>query len=161
MKKAICLAVLVITSSLVLQAKKPVLKGKTLCALGDFKIENAAESFVFNGEPLETYTVNYENSAKTVRIAVLKEKKCCRYLVISDDLSVQYLRNNFYFGVEKCHTKMKKNGLKTNIDNLDLSAYYHQKVITRENSGKSSYLKLIAAYYPQLVRNYEKVFECS
>lgn len=160
MKRVIYLAVLIFSISFLVQARTPVLKGKTYCALGDFKIENAAEPFVLNGETLETFDVTYENSPKVIRIAVLKEKKCCRYLVLSDDLSVEYLRNKSYFGVAKHPQKMHRKGLETDMDAMNIGAYYHQKVITRDDSGKSTYLKLIAAYYPQLVRNYEKVFEC-
>ena len=161
MKKVFSFAVTILMISFAIQAGPSVLKGKTYCALGDFKIEKAKEAFVLNGETLETYTVSYENSPKTVRIAVLKERKCCRYLVLSDDLKVQYLRNDHYFGVDMFRDKQNKLGLDTNIGAMDINGYYHQKVISREETGKANYLKLIAVFYPKLLKNYEKVFECS
>ena len=127
-------AVAILMIGMAVQAEPSVLKGKTHCALGDFKIEKAKEAFVLNGETLETYTVSYENSPKTVRIAVLKERKCCRYLVLSDDLKVQYIRDDHYFGVDRFRNKLNKLGLHTNLEVMDINGYYHQKVISREET---------------------------
>ena len=46
---------------------------------------------------------------------------------------------------------------------LDNSAYFHQKVITRnaEDKNLEGCLGLIAVYYPKLVKDYESIFECN
>ena len=159
MKRTISLLMMIVMISFVTQAKF-FLKGETYCALGDYNIVKAPDSFVLNGDELNTYIISYENSEKTVKIAVSKEGDCCRYIVLSENLSLQYICKKDYFGVYMHGDDFKKLGLETEKENMVLRNYYHQKVITPNSIEVKNCLGLIAVYYPRLVKDYEIVFAC-
>ncbi len=146
--------------SFAVQAKSFFLKGETFCALGEYNIVEAPVSFVLNGDELDTYIISYENSSKTVKVAVKKEDDCCRYIVLSDDLSVQYICKKDYFGVSLHKDDFIKLGLESNRDMIDLNGYHHQRIITPNSIKLKNCLSLIASYYPMIVKDYEKVFAC-
>ena len=159
MKRMISLLMMIVMISFVAQAAF-FLKGETNCALGEYNIVKSSDSFVLNGDKLDTYIISYENSAKTVEIAVLKEKDCCRYIVLSEDLSLQYICKKNYFGVYLHGDDFKKLGLETDTEAIELKGYYHQKVITPNSIDLKNCLGLIAIYYPKLIKDYENVFAC-
>ncbi len=51
-----------------------------------------------------------------VTVVVCKERKCKKYVVLSDKLSVQYVCNANYFGVERLDKSLEKEGYKTSDD---------------------------------------------
>ncbi|HCC70632.1 MAG TPA: hypothetical protein DEQ09_05705 [Bacteroidales bacterium] len=142
-------------------AKGPVAEGKTYCCLGNYVVDKAINPIRVDGRNLETYVVNYENSDLSVRIGIDRsDKNCKRYIVVSDDLEIEYQSNKKFFGVRLLDKKYLDDGLSTSELSLDRPQYYHQKIITQYPERKSEIgcLKLISVYFPKLVKNYEKVF---
>jgi hypothetical protein len=150
MISAVVLLVLFCTASF---AKKVVAEGKTYTALGDYKIEVADNPFMVKGEECRAYIISYENSPMKVTVALTKDRNCKKYLVLSDKLSVQYVCNSNYFGVEKLDKAFEKDGYKTSDSALNRSAYFHQKVITPGKRDELEATQLIAAYFPLLLNN--------
>jgi hypothetical protein len=150
MISAVVLLVLFCTASF---AKKVVAEGKTYTALGDYKIEVADNPFMVKGEECKAYIISYENSPMKVTVALTKDRNCKKYLVLSDKLSVQYVCNSNYFGVEKLDKAFEKDGYKTSDSALNRSAYFHQKVITPGKRDELEATQLIAAYFPLLLNN--------
>jgi hypothetical protein len=83
-----------------------------------------------------------------VTVAICKDRKCKTYVVLSDKLSVQYVCNESYFGVEKLDKAFEKDGYKTSDTELNRSEYFHQKVIAPGKRGEVEATQLIAAYFP-------------
>ena len=150
MISAVVLLVLFCTASF---AKKVVAEGKTYTALGDYKIEVADNPFMVKGEECRAYIISYENSPMKVTVALTKDRNCKKYLVLSDKLSVQYVCNSNYFGVEKLDKEFEEDGYKTSDSALNRSAYFHQKVITPGKRNELEATQLIAAYFPLLLNN--------
>lgn len=162
MRTLISYLILILAVSFAFPAKTVVVKGDSNCALGDFVIKESSELFMLDGNKLDTYLITYENSEKTVNVAVREEEDCCRYIVFTDELSVQYICYEEYFGVKIHDAKMKRQGHETDKDMLDITSYYYQRIITREEVHKNlkSCLGLIAVYYPKLVKDFDTVFAC-
>ncbi len=160
MKKMISLILLVVVFSFAATAENVIRKGETHSALGEYTIEKADEFIVVNGMELQTYMISYENSDKSIRVAVDKDKKgkIKNFLVVGDDLSLQYKCQASYFGVAQLDDKYKEAGIDSSTEELNLVEYYHQKVLTRANPTDRDCLGLIACYYPKLVTNYEIAF---
>jgi len=134
-----------------------VAKGKTFSKIGDYKIEVAENPYILDGRELKTYVISYSNSPLKVTVAVDKDKKCSNYLVISDKLSVQYVCNDSFFGVEKLSRKYGKMGLSTVDNELNRSEYFHQKVLTAGNNTVLENTKLIAAFFPALLKDFNSI----
>jgi hypothetical protein len=113
MKRVIFTALLLLIISAGVFARKLVAEGKTHTAMGNFKIETADQPLVINNVPLDTYVITYDNSKMSLTIAIDKDRKCKRYLTISDKLSVQYVCYGTHFGIEKINEKYAKDGLRT------------------------------------------------
>ena len=163
MKKMISLIVLIAAFSFAAIADSFVMKGQTHTALGKYTIEKSSDIINVDGVDLETFIISYENSSKKVRVAIDEDEKKGNknYIVVGDDLSLQYTCDSKTFGVERLDKKYKDSGLETSVDELNKTEYYHQKVITRAKSGDKDCLGLIACYYPKLVNNYEEAFACN
>jgi hypothetical protein len=157
MKRMIFLALLIIVISTVSFARKLVAEGKTFTAMGNFKIETADQPLVINGVSLETFIITYDNSRMNVTIAIDKDKKCKRYLTISDKLSVQYVCYGTHFGIEKLNEKYAKDGFRTSESGLNRFAYFHQKVLVQGENDKVTCMRLIGAYFPELLNDFENV----
>jgi hypothetical protein len=153
MKRMISAVVLLILFCTASFAKKVVAEGKTYTALGDYKIEVADNPFMVKGEECKAYIISYENSPMKVTVALTKDRNCKKYLVLSDKLSVQYVCNSNYFGVEKLDKEFEEDGYKTSDSALNRSAYFHQKVITPGKRNELEATQLIAAYFPLLLNN--------
>jgi hypothetical protein len=153
MKRVFVFAVLTIAFCTVSFAGKVVAEGKTFTALGDYKIEKADNAVPVKGEECKAYIISYENSPMKVTVAICKDRKCKKYVVLSDKLSVQYVCNENYFGVEKLERAFEKDGYKTSDTELNRSEYFHQKVITQGKEGELEATQLIAAYFPMLLNN--------
>ena len=101
MKKMFFLALLTVAFGSATYARELVAEGKTYSALGDYRIEKADNPVIINGEELKAFIISYQNSPMEVTIVIRKGKNCKNYIVLSDKLSVQYVCNENYFGVEK------------------------------------------------------------
>jgi hypothetical protein len=144
MKRIILVAGLILTVSLGTYARRLVAEGKTYSALGNYKIEVDNKSFVINGK-------------EQIKVAIEIEKGIKKYYVLSDNLSVQYVANRHYFGVEKLSPEFEKDGYRTSDAALNRAEYFHQKAITTQRSWKRDNTKLIAAYFPMLLNNVENL----
>ena len=151
MKRLFFAAVLMIAFCTASFAGKVVAEGKTFTALGDYTIETADNPALVKGEECKTYIISYENTPMKVTVAICKDRKCKTFIVLSDKLSVQYVCNESYFGVEKLDKAFEKDGYKTSDTELNRSEYFHQKVIAPGKRGEVEATQLIAAYFPMLL----------
>jgi hypothetical protein len=151
MKRLFFAAVLMIAFCTASFAGKVVAEGKTFTALGDYTIQTADNPSIVKGQECKTYIISYENSPMKVTVAVCKDRKCRKYVVLSDNLSVQYVCNENYFGVEKLDKEFEKDGFKTSDAELNRSEYFHQKVLSPGKRGEIEATQLIAAYFPMLL----------
>jgi hypothetical protein len=151
MKRLISTAVLTLALCTASFAGKVVAKGPSYTALGNYIIETADNPVIIKGEDCKAFVIRYENSPMEVTVAICKERKCRKYVVLSDKLSVQYVCNANYFGVEKLDKVFEKDGLKTSDSELNRSEYYHQKVLTPGKRDELEATQLIAAYFPMLL----------
>jgi len=158
MKRLFTIAVLIFACcTLTFATKKVVAEGKTHSVLGDYRIESLDNPVMINGKELKAFTITYKNTGLKTTVAIDKTLKCKIYYVLSDMLSVQYVCNSNYFGVERLDKKLAKEGFQTANDALDNFQYYHQKVLSCGDNTDIENTKLIAAYFPYLFKNTEEV----
>ncbi len=163
MKKLLLLALLsVFTGFTMLAEKNVVSKGDTQGPLGKFVIEKTSDFVEINGVALPTYIITYQNSDKVIRVAVdiNKKSKTKNYIVLGDDLNLQYTCQLYHFGAKKLDKEYVKAGITNSIDNLNNGEYFHQKILTCSDPDKRDCLGLIACYYPLLIKDYENAFAC-
>jgi hypothetical protein len=153
MKRVILSAVIAIAFCTASFAGKLVAKGPTFTALGNYTIETADNPTFLKGEECKTFTISYENTPMEVTVAICKDRNCRKYIVLSNKLSVQYVCNQNYFGVEKLDKAFEKDGFKTTDSELNRFEYYHQKVLTPGKRSVIEATQLIAAYFPMLLNN--------
>jgi hypothetical protein len=153
MKRMFFAALLIVAFSSASFSREFVAGGKTHTALGDYKIEIADNPVIINGEELKAYVISYQNSPLEVKVVVKKDKKCKNYIVLSDKLSVMYVCNGDYFGVQKLDKSLQMAGLTTSDEALNRSEYYHQKLLVQGKQGDVEAAQLIAAYFPMLVKD--------
>lgn len=157
MKRIILAAVLILAVSIASYGRKVVAEGKTYSALGNYKIEIDTKSMMINGKEHKPFVITYENSKLEVRVAIDMDKNSKIYYVISDNLSVQYVSNRHYFGVEKLSPDLEKEGYKTSDAALNRLEYFHQKAISTHEGWKRDNTRLVAAYFPMLINNIENL----
>jgi len=158
MKRLITATVLILAFCTVSFAeKKVVAEGKTHSVLGNYRIESPESPVMINGKELQAFTISYENTGMKAIVAVEKSSKCRKYYVLTDNLSIQYVCNGNYFGVARLDKELEKEGYSTSNNDLDNTEYYHQKVLSCGDNDDLENTKLIAAYYPFLLRNTEEV----
>jgi len=153
MKKLLFAATLIVAFSTASFSKELIAEGKTHSVMGDYKIEKSDTPVTINGEEFEALLITYKNSPLEVKVVVRKGENCKNYLVFSDVLSVQYVCNENYFGVEKLDKKLESNGFSTNDESMNRSEYFRQKVISNGQISELEGTQLIAAYFPQLVKS--------
>ena len=151
MKKMILLALLTIVLCSAAVARELVAEGKTFSALGDYRIETADKQVVINGEELKTFVISYQNSPMEVTLVIKKGKNCKDYIVLSEKLTIQYVCNESYFGVQKLDKTLNIKGFMPTEASLNLGEYYHQKVLAPGRRGEVENAQLIAAYFPKLL----------
>jgi hypothetical protein len=151
MKKMLLAGLLIVAFSTASFAKELVASGKTHTTLGDYRIEKADKPVVINGEELKAYVISYQNSPMEVTVVIKKDKKCKNYIVLSDKLSVQYVCNGAYFGVQKIDKSLRPEGFSESYDALNKGEYFHQKLLVRGQTDEVENTKLIAAYFPMLI----------
>lgn len=152
MKRMFLAALLIVAFSSASFSREFVAGGKTYSALGDYKIEIADNSVTLNGEQLKAYVISYQNSPMEVKVVIRKDKTCKNYIVLCDKLSVQYVCNGDYFGVQKLEKSLEKDGFATSDEALNRSEYFHQKLIAQGKQGEIETARLIAAYFPLLIK---------
>jgi hypothetical protein len=132
-----------------------IASGKTHTALGDYTIELADSPVLLNGEKLKAFTISYENSPLEVMVIMNNDKKGMYYLALSDNLSIRYVNNGDFFGVQKIDKTITigKTSYLTSDESLNRSEYFHQKVITSSELTDFDSISLIAAYFPILMKN--------
>jgi hypothetical protein len=157
MKRMILATVLILIIGTVAFARKFVADGKSHTALGNYKIELADNPVTVKGIDCKAYIISYENSPMEVTVVVSKERKCKRYIVLSDKLSVQYVCNADYFGVEKLDKSFEQNGYRTSESALNRGEYFHQKVLGPGQKPEIEATHLIAAFFPMLFNSIESL----
>ncbi len=145
-------AILIVAFSTASFSREIVAEGKTNSALGDYRIELASDPVTINGKEFKTMVISYQNSPMEVKVAVSKELNGMKYIVLSDKLSVQYVCNPSYFGVERLDKSFEKDGYATSDDDLNRSEYFHQKVLSSGEGCELDNTRLIAAYFPLLIK---------
>jgi hypothetical protein len=153
MKRMFFAALLIVAFSSALFSREFVASGKTHTALGDYKIELADNPVTINGEQLKAYVISYQNSPMEVKVVIKKVKDCKNYIVLSDKLSVQYMCNGDYFGVQKLDKSLASEGLSTSDAALNRTEYFHQKLIVPGKQDELMATQLIAAYFPMLIND--------
>jgi hypothetical protein len=154
MKRMFFAAIMILLVSTASFARVTVAEGKTHSAFGDYKIELAGTPVTINGEEFKSYVISYQNTPYEVKVAVKDDGKSKKYYVLSDKLSVQYVCNASYFGVEKLDKSFEKAGYSTTDTNLNRSEYFHQKALTSGQGCETDNTMLIAAYFPMLINNH-------
>lgn len=133
-------------------------EGDSSTKLGKFNIEIAESPFILNGNKLKTYLVKYENAGFKLKVTIDNSAGDeTKFLAISDALSVQYVSHGRYFGVRKIDQKYVSSELETSDIDLNKSEYFHQKVLTSWEVTEFEKVKLIAAYYPSLLKNIDNL----
>jgi hypothetical protein len=153
MKKMFLLALLTVAFGSASFSRELIAEGKTFSALGDYRIELADNPVIINGDEIKSFVISYQNTPLEVRVAIRKEKDCIKYIVLSDKLCVQYVCNANYFGVERLDKSFEKDGYTTSDTFLDRNEYFHQKVLTSGPSSEIDNTRLIASYFPLLLKN--------
>lgn len=153
MKRMFFAALLILAFSSALFSREFVASGKTHSALGDYKIELADNPVTINGEQLKAYLISYQNSPLEVKVVIRKDKNCKNYIVLSDKLSVQYVCNGDYFGVQKLEKSLASEGFSTSEAALNRTEYFHQKLIVPGKQDELMATQLIAAYFPLLMND--------
>lgn len=137
--------------------KKVVAEGKTYSSLGDYKVQTTDNPIRIKDEDCTAYVISYENTPMEVTVIVCKEKKCKKYVVLSDKLSVQYVCNPDYFGVERLDKSLEKEGYKTSDAGLNRVEYFHQKVLGPGKMPELDATRTIAAFFPFLLNTGESI----
>jgi hypothetical protein len=157
MIRILLVTVLIIFLSSASYARKLVAEGKTHTAFGNYKIELADDPVTMKGHDCKAYVISYENTPMEVTVVVCKDRKCKRYVVISDKLAVQYVCNAKYFGVELLNETFKEEGLRTSPSALNREQYFHQKKIWKGQGSELENTGLIAAYFPMLLNDSSEI----
>ncbi len=153
MKKMLILALLIVAFGSASFSREFVAEGKTHSALGDYRIEKADNPVIINGVEHKAFIISYQNSPMEVTIVVRDGKKCKNYIVLSDKLSVQYVCNENYFGVEKLDNSLVVEGFTSNDALLNRTEYFHQKKLASGQRGEVENAQLIATFFPMLITN--------
>ncbi|HUX95019.1 MAG TPA: hypothetical protein VMV47_04740 [Bacteroidales bacterium] len=151
MKRVFFTVVLVVAMVTTSFSRELVAEGKTHSALGDYKIEIADNPVQLNGVDHKAFVISYQNSPMEVTVVVTKGKNCKNYVVLSEKLSIQYVCNDSYFGVQLLDPSFEKDGYKTSTAALNRNEYFHQKAITTGRKDEVENTQMIAAYFPMLI----------
>lgn len=110
--------------------RKAVATGNTNTPPGKHKIEVDDKYVMFNGMEHIPKVISFKNTDMEVIVAVKTERGCRKYYVLSDKLSIQYVSNRQYFGVELPDKEPETYGVRTSSEVPDRVEYFHQKAIT-------------------------------
>jgi hypothetical protein len=157
MKRIFLVTALIFAVSLATFARKLISEGKTYTAFGSYKIELSDNPVTLMGKEMKAFIISYENTNLEVTVAFDKGRKDMTYYVLTPNLAIKYVCNGQYFGVQKLGSELEKDGFKTSDSALNRSEYFHQKVITTGVACDLDNSRLIAAFFPMLINNYENV----
>jgi len=157
MKRMILFAVLVLAAGTFSFGTKLIGEGKTYTSLGNYRVEAIDSPEPLKGADCQAYVIKYENTPMEVTVIVCRDQKDQKYLVLSDRLSVQYVNNAQYFGVEMVDKSFEKEGYKTDNSGLNKIAYFRQKVIGPGQMREKDATRTIAAFFPFLLRTDENM----
>ena len=139
--------------------KFPVAQGNTNSPLGLYIIDEANKLEMIEGDALRAYEIRYENSSDTIRVAIDDSVEgVTRYLVISDDLIIEYIAGREHFGARLIDERFENEGFFTPKESLDIQQYYHQKLITGKPLTETECLCLISVYFPKLLKDYNRIY---
>jgi len=155
MKRMFLAGLLIVAFSTASFTKELVAEGKTYSTVGDYRIEVADNPIVLNGKDYKAFVISYQNTPLEITVAIRKDRNCKKYIVLSDLLCVQYVCNEYYFGVERLDKSFEKDGYRTSDTSLDRNEYFHQKVLTSGLGLVIDNTRLIAAYFPMLIKQDE------
>jgi hypothetical protein len=153
MKRMFFAVLLLVAFSNTSFSREFVAEGKTYTTFGDYKIETADKMVTINGEQLKAFVISYQNSPLEVTVAIKKDRKCKNYIVLSEKLSVKYVCNENYFGIEKLTESQICEGYSLSEAALNRSEYFHQKVLAPGKGGEIESTQLIAAFFPLLLKD--------
>ncbi|HEX2967514.1 MAG TPA: hypothetical protein VHO46_00300 [Bacteroidales bacterium] len=153
MKRVIISIFLVLFISCASFGKKLIAEGTSFTKLGNFRIESSDAPVILNGQELETYQIIYLNSGDCLTVVLEKDRDCMKYVTMSEKLSVQYVCHGTYFGVERLTDENSIKGITTSDEHMNRTAYFHQRVITSGKNDQITNLKLIGAYFPELLKS--------
>jgi len=157
MKRILFVTALIFAVSLTSFARKFVAEGKTFTPLGNYKIEIADNPLTLMGKEMKAFVISYENTNMEVTVAFDKGKGGMTYYVLSPTLAIKYCCNGKYFGVARLDKELENDGYRTSESALNRSEYFHQKVLATGVSCDLENSKLIAAYYPMLINDFENI----
>jgi hypothetical protein len=157
MKRMLFTLGLVLVFCLSASARKFVAEGQTFSALGNYKIETSDNEMTIAGKQLKAFVISYANSRMEVTVVFDKNRTGLNYYVLSDNLCIQYVCKNGSLGVAKLDKTLEKDGLKTSESALNRGEYFHQKVISIGSKCDLENTKLIAAFFPMLINNFENI----
>lgn len=129
------------------------LTGNSLTEFGKYTVTVSEVPMIINNEAVKTYDLNYENTNNPVKIGVVQEKECAKYIVRSDEFEIQYSCNKGVFGAKKIESKYRtlpKEEMNEKLDNVN---YFAQRVICTNKKSEDELLGLIACYFPALVND--------
>jgi len=152
MKRLFFTALLIIAIGGTAVAREVVASGKSFTALGDYKIEKADKPYTIDGKEFTTYIISYQNSPMEVTVVIREGRDCQNYLVLTDKLSIQYVCNDYFFGIERLDKSARKEGLSTSDAALNRTEYFRQKVLCPGKKGEVLNMQLIASYFPVLIK---------
>jgi hypothetical protein len=157
MKRFFLVTALIFAISLGASARKLISEGKTYTAFGAYKIELSDNPVILMGKEMKAFIISYENTNLEVTVVFDKGRKDMTYYVLSPNLAIKYVCNGQYFGVQKLTTELEKDGYKTSDSALNRSEYFHQKVLKTGGGCDLDNSRLIAAFFPMLINNYENI----
>jgi len=157
MKRIILISGLMVAVCLSSYGRKFVSAGDSHSPLGKYRIEVDDNYMMINGSQHKPYVISFENTSMEVRVAVTMERGCRKYYVLSDNLSLQYVSNRHYFGVQLLDGELEKDGFRTSTASLNRAEYFHQKALTGGEKWRRDKTPLIAVFYPQLISNTEEI----
>lgn len=75
--------------------------------------------------------------------------------MLSDKLSIQYVCNGAYFGVQRLEksSELEKAGFSMSDESLNRAEYFHQKVLASGKPDEVESTQFIASYFPLLIKN--------
>lgn len=153
----ILFAVIILAAGTFSFASRVIAEGKTYTSLGDYKVVSIDNPVPLKGEDCRAYVIRYENTPMEVTVIVCREQTGQKYLVLSDRLSVQYVNNSRYFGVEMLDKSFEKEGYITDDSEMNRKEYFHQKVLGPGQMRELDAARTIAAFFPFLLRTDENM----
>ena len=142
-----------IASAAKLPRYEAITTGTSLTELGDYTIIPSDKQLNVNGETYRAYQLIYEFANKPVTIGIHEVNERCRNFIIrTDDFTLVYVCQEHVFGSCKLDAVYDYYGKKCNQEILDPRQKFAQRVITTNEKTETQLLRLIACYFPDLLK---------